>query len=342
MTEQMDAAAQDRQQQDVQQEHRKYVTDLGDWRRTQHCGQLTIADDGAEVCLMGWVQYRRDHGGLIFVDLRDREGLTQVVFSPDMAPAAHANAHILRSEYVLAIKGRVRPRPEGMVNPNLVTGQIEVVVYEWKLLNTSKTPPFPIEDRCDAGENLRLAWRYLDLRRPRMQANLRLRHRVAQCVRRFLDENGFTEVETPVLQTMAGGANARPFITHHNALDADMYLRISLELYLKRLIVGGFDRVYEIGRVFRNEGLSVRHNPEFTLLELYQAYTDFEGMMNLTEDLIKYLACDVLKTPIVKYGEYELDLAKPFERLTMKQAVKKYAGVDFVKLSGVVTPTKAT
>ena len=143
---------------DVQQEHQKFIEDLGDWTRSHTCGQLTLDNDGQTVCLMGWVQYRRDHGGLIFVDLRDREGLTQVVFSPDIAPAAHENAHILRSEYVLAIKGVVRPRPEGMTNPNLVTGAIEVVVHEWKLLNTSKTPPFAIEERCDAGENLRLAW----------------------------------------------------------------------------------------------------------------------------------------------------------------------------------------
>ena len=156
------------QMQDVQLEHQKFVEDLGDWQRSHNCGQLTLDDDQAEVCLMGWVQYRRDHGGLIFVDLRDRDGLTQVVFSPDIAPSAHENAHILRSEYVLAVKGKVRPRPVGMVNSTMVTGEIEVVAYEWKLLNTSKTPPFPIEDRCDAGENLRLAWRYLDLRRPRL------------------------------------------------------------------------------------------------------------------------------------------------------------------------------
>ena len=123
------------QTQDIQQEHQKFIEDLGDWQRSHSCGQLTLADDAAEVCLMGWVQYRRDHGGLIFVDLRDRDGLTQVVFSPDIAPAAHENAHILRSEYVLAVRGRVRPRPEGMVNSTLITGEIEVVAHEWKLLN---------------------------------------------------------------------------------------------------------------------------------------------------------------------------------------------------------------
>ena len=148
MTEQMQT--QDAQL-DVQREHQKFVTELGDWHRSHSCGQLTINNDGEDVCLMGWVQYRRDHGGLIFVDLRDRDGLTQIVFSPDIAPAAHENAHILRSEYVLAVKGKVRPRPDGMINANMVTGQIEIVAYEWKLLNTSKTPPFPIEDRSDAG-----------------------------------------------------------------------------------------------------------------------------------------------------------------------------------------------
>ena len=153
---------------------------LGDWKRTHTNGELTLADNGKEVCLMGWVQYRRDHGGLIFIDLRDRYGLTQVVFSPDTAPEAHETAHVLRSEYVLAVRGRVRPRPDGMTNPNMKTGEIEIVVTEWKLLNTSKTPPFQIEDRVEAGENLRLQWRYLDLRRPRMARNLELRSRTAQ------------------------------------------------------------------------------------------------------------------------------------------------------------------
>ena len=152
--------------QDLQLEHYKYVTELGDWKRTHSCSELTLADNGREVCLMGWGQFRRDHGGLIFVDLRDREGLTQVVFSPDFNAEAHERAGILRLEYVIAIRGKVRPRPEGMTNPNLKTGEIEVVVSDWKLLNTSKTPPFAIEDRCDAGENLRLTWRYLELLRP--------------------------------------------------------------------------------------------------------------------------------------------------------------------------------
>lgn len=184
---------------------------LGDWKRTGTCGELTMADNGAEVCLMGWVQYRRDHGGLIFIDLRDRYGLTQIVFSPEYAPAAHEAAKVLRSEYVLAIKGKVRPRPEGMLNPNLRTGEIEVVVSEWKLLNTSKTPPFLIEDRVEAGETLRLQWRYLDLRRPRMARNLELRSRTAMAIRKALSEDGFLEVETPIL-TKSTPEGARDYL----------------------------------------------------------------------------------------------------------------------------------
>ena len=155
------------------------------------------------------------------------------------------------------------------------------------------------------------------------------RSKIISCIRQYLDGNGFMEVETPILVPNAGGAAARPFDTHYNALDEDVHLRISLELYLKRLIVGGLERVYEIGRVFRNEGLDTRHNPEFTLLELYQAYTDYHGMMDLSENLYRHVAQEVLGTTLIKYGDVEIDLSKPFERLTMVEAVKKYAGVDF-------------
>ncbi|MDY7001876.1 MAG: OB-fold nucleic acid binding domain-containing protein, partial [Thermodesulfobacteriota bacterium] len=182
---------------DVQKDHQLFLEDLGGWRRTHHCRELTAAHIGGDVCLMGWAQFRRDHGGLIFIDLRDREGLTQVVFSPEVSPEAHDRAHILRTEYVLAIKGRVRERPEGMRNENLFTGEIEVVVSEWKLLNTSKTTPFEIEDRVEASEDLRLKYRYLDLRRPKLAGNFILRHRAAQSVRNFLDRRGFLEIETP-------------------------------------------------------------------------------------------------------------------------------------------------
>ncbi|WP_300800652.1 aspartate--tRNA ligase [uncultured Desulfovibrio sp.] len=305
------------QSQDLQQEHQKYIEEVGDWTRTHSCGQLTEADDGAEVCLMGWAQYRRDHGGLIFVDLRDREGLTQVVFSPEIAPKAHEDAHILRAEYVLAIKGRVRPRPEGMTNPNLVTGGIEVVVKEWKLLNTSKTPPFPIEDRTDAGENLRLTWRYLDLRRPRMQANLRLRHRVAQAIRRYLDEGGFIEVETPIL-TKSTPEGARDFLVPSRLNNGQFYaLPQSPQLFKQLLMVGGLDRYFQIVRCFRDEDLRADRQPEFTQVDIEMSFVDEEKVMNMAEGLMARVFKDVM-------GQ---DIPHPFPRMPYAEAMSRY-GVD--------------
>ncbi|MBO6171257.1 MAG: aspartate--tRNA ligase [Desulfovibrio sp.] len=315
MTEQI--ATQDAQQQDVQKEHQRYVVELGDWRRSHNCGQLTLRENGQTVCLMGWVQYRRDHGGLIFVDLRDREGLTQVVFSPDIAPEAHKDAHILRSEYVLAVKGRVRPRPEGMVNPNMPTGEIEVVVLEWKLLNTSKTPPFPIEDRTDAGENLRLAWRYLDLRRPRMQANLRLRHKVAQAARRFLDEQGFIEVETPVL-TKSTPEGARDFLVPSRLNSGEFYaLPQSPQLFKQLLMVAGMERYFQIVRCFRDEDLRADRQPEFTQVDLEMSFVNEEQVMTVAEGLMARVFHDVM-------GK---ELVTPFPRMPWDEAMSRF-GVD--------------
>ena len=314
MTEQMQT--QDAQQ-DVQREHQKFVTELGDWQRSHSCGQLTINNDGEDVCLMGWVQYRRDHGGLIFVDLRDRDGLTQIVFSPDIAPAAHENAHILRSEYVLAVKGKVRPRPDGMVNAGMITGQIEIVAYEWKLLNTSKTPPFPIEDRSDAGENLRLTWRYLDLRRPRMQANLRLRHKVSQAARRFLDDNGFTEVETPVL-TKSTPEGARDFLVPSRLNNGEFYaLPQSPQLFKQLLMVAGMERYFQIVRCFRDEDLRADRQPEFTQVDLEMSFADEEQVMGIAEGLMARVFKDVM-------GK---ELSLPFPRMPWDEAMARY-GVD--------------
>lgn len=305
------------QTQDVQQEHRKFIVDLGDWQRSHTCGELTLAENGADVCLMGWVQYRRDHGGLIFVDLRDREGLTQIVFSPDIAPAAHENAHILRSEYVLAVKGKVRPRPEGMVNANMVTGAVEVVAYEWKLLNTSKTPPFAIEDRCEAGENLRLAWRYLDLRRPRMQAHLRLRHKVAQSARRYLDECGFVEVETPVL-TKSTPEGARDFLVPSRLNPGEFYaLPQSPQLFKQLLMVGGLDRYFQIVRCFRDEDLRADRQPEFTQIDMEMSFADENQVMSMAEGLMARVFKEVMGR----------DLPLPFPRLGWDEAMRRY-GVD--------------
>jgi len=184
---------------------------LGDWEKSHDCNSLGRSQVDARVSLMGWVQRRRDHGGLIFADLRDREGITQVVFDPQHSASAHDRAHALRSEYVIAVSGKVRLRPEGMTNPKLVTGEIEVIVDELRILNTSKTPPFQIEDDVDASESIRLRYRYLDLRRPKMFRNLLLRHRTAQVIRSYFNKMGFLEVETPVL-TKSTPEGARDYL----------------------------------------------------------------------------------------------------------------------------------
>ena len=208
-------------------------------------------------------------------------------------------------------------------------GEISIHTHSIQLLSKSLLP-LPEKFHGLKDQDLRYRQRYVDLIvNPDVRETFIKRSKIIKGIRDFLDDNGFLEVETPQLHSIAGGASARPFITHHNALNIDLYLRIALELYLKRLIVGGFEKVYEIGRVFRNEGMDPKHNPEFTLLELYQAYTDYYGMMDLTENLLRKLAKDVCGSEIISYGEYTLDFSRPFERISMKDAVKKYAGVDF-------------
>ena len=209
------------------------------------------------------------------------------------------------------------------------TGEISVHVHSMTLL-AKCLKPLPEKFHGLTDTDLRYRQRYLDMIvNPEVRDNFVKRSKIISALRAFLESRGFMEVETPVLHTQAGGAAARPFITHHNTLDIDMYLRIALELHLKRLIVGGFPRVYEIGRVFRNEGMDTKHNPEFTMLELYQAYTDYHGMMDITEDMFRYVARAVNGTAVVQYGDVTIDLEKPFARMSMVEAVKKYSGVDF-------------
>jgi len=209
------------------------------------------------------------------------------------------------------------------------TGEISVHVQSMTLL-AKCLKPLPEKFHGLTDTDLRYRQRYLDMIvNPEVREAFVKRSQIISAIRSFMEERGFLEVETPVLHTQAGGAAARPFITHHNTLDIDMYLRIALELHLKRLIVGGFPRVYEIGRVFRNEGMDPRHNPEFTMLELYQAYTDYNGMMDLIEDMIRFVARKVNGVAVVQYGDVTIDLEKPFARMSMVEAVKQYAGVDF-------------
>lgn len=303
--------------QTLQEEHQKYIAPLGDFSRTHTCGELTAAHVGQEVRLTGWVQFRRDHGGLIFVDLRDRSGLTQVVFIPEVAAKAHENAHILRSEYVVALDGYVRPRPEGMANAQMVTGEIEVVVRSWKLLNTSLTPPFAIEERTDPGENLRLQYRYLDLRRPRMAHNLILRHKVAQAVRRYLDELDFVEVETPFL-TKSTPEGARDFLVPSRVNQGQFYaLPQSPQLFKQLLMVSGLDRYFQIARCFRDEDLRADRQPEFTQIDLEMSFVDEEAVMKVGEGLMARVFKDVM-------GK---DIPLPFPRMTYATAMDKY-GVD--------------
>ena len=252
--------------------------------RTHTNGELTAANIGETVTLTGWVARRRDHGGVAFVDLRDREGVTQCVFHNE------ADFEHLRNEYVLRVTGLVTKRPEGNENPNLATGEIEVEVSAVEVLNTAAPLPFQIDEHVEVGEEARLRYRYLDLRRPEPARIMRLRSEANRAARNLLAEDGYIEVETPVLQLVHGGATARPFRTHLNAFDQPMTMRIATELPLKRAVVGGIERVYEIGRVFRNEGVDSTHSPEFTTLECYETYADQFVMAERMKEIIQSCA----------------------------------------------------
>ncbi len=287
---------------------------LEGWKRTHDNASLTLGDIGENVCLMGWVQFRRDHGGLIFIDLRDREGLTQVVFDPEANPQAHARAHSLRTEYVLAVKGTVRARPEGMANPSLITGEIEVLVSEFKLLNTAKTPPFEIEDRSDPSEQLRLAYRYLDLRRPRLTRNFILRHKAAQAVRTFLDGNGFLEIETPML-TRSTPEGARDFLVPSRQNPGQFFaLPQSPQLFKQILMVSGLERYYQIVKCFRDEDLRADRQLEFTQIDLEMTFVDEEQVMDLAEEMIRA----VFRSTLGK------ELPDPFPRMSWEEAMRDY------------------
>jgi len=286
-------------------------------RRTHHCCELGAKDIGNEVVLMGWVQRRRDHGGVIFVDLRDRKGLTQVVFNPEVDQAVHTKAHAIRSEYVLAVRGTVDHRPEGMVNPNLATGEIEVMVTELKILNAAETPPFLIEDSVDVSENIRLTHRHLDLRRPQLQQNIILRHRAASSVRNYLNSHGFIDVETPVL-TRSTPEGARDYLVPSRVNPGQFYaLPQSPQIFKQLLMISGFDRYYQIVRCFRDEDLRADRQPEFTQVDIEMSFIGEEDIIALSEGMIQTLFKDVL----------DISLDTPFNQLTYDQAVGRF-GLD--------------
>ena len=296
--------------------------------QTHHAQQIKDTyTDGEEmnVSIAGRIMSKRIMGKAGFAHLQDGSGSIQLYVSRDsLGEENYAAFKSMDIGDIVGVKGYVFTTR---------TGEISVHAQSVTLLSKS-LQVLPEKYHGLKDTDARYRQRYVDLIvNPEVRDVFVKRSRIISEIRRVLDDRGFLEVETPVLHTIAGGANARPFITHHNTLDIDMYLRIALELHLKRLIVGGFERVYEIGRVFRNEGMDTRHNPEFTLLELYQAYTDFNGMMDLTEELIRTVAKNVLGTAQITYGGVAIDLDKPFERLSMKDAVKKYSGVDFDTLA---------
>ena len=290
---------------------------LGNMRRSHHCWELGIDDVDKEVVLMGWVHRRRDHGGVIFVDLRDREGITQVVFNPLVDKKIHAKAHVIRNEYVLAVRGKVDPRPADMVNPKLKTGQIEVSVTELKILNKAKTPPFLIEDEIDASETVRLRYRHLDLRRSKMQKNLILRHQVTAVVREYLNQNGFFDLETPFL-TRSTPEGARDYLVPSRVNPGQFYaLPQSPQIFKQLFMIAGFDRYYQIVRCFRDEDLRADRQPEFTQIDIEMSFVGESDVMELTEGLMTRLFKRVLG----------IKLRRPFYRLTYEEAVGRY-GLD--------------
>ncbi len=273
------------------------------------------------VSVAGRMMFKRVMGKASFMSLRDLKGNIQVYVARD-AIGEEPYADFKKSDVgdIYGVEGYLF---------RTMTGEVSVHANKITLLSKS-LQPLPEKFHGLTDTEIRYRQRYIDLIcNPEVKDTFVKRSQIIKEIRNFLDTRNFMEVETPMLVSNAGGAAARPFETHYNALDEDVKLRISLELYLKRLIVGGLERVYEIGRVFRNEGVDTRHNPEFTLMELYQAYTDYEGMMELTESMFRYLAQKVLGTTKFKYGDIELDFGKPFERMTMNDAIKKYAGIDF-------------
>ncbi|HLS91101.1 MAG TPA: aspartate--tRNA ligase, partial [Limnochordia bacterium] len=263
--------------------------------KTHDCGTLRPKDAGTAVKLAGWVQRRRDHGGLIFVDLRDRSGVVQVVVNPErVGPEVFARAERLRSEYVIMVEGEVVRRMPGMENPALATGEIEVVATALEILNEAATPPFPIDRPVDVEENLRLRYRYLDLRRPDLQRNLALRHRVTQAIRSYLDKQGFYEIETPML-TRSTPEGARDYLVPSRVNPGTFYaLPQSPQLFKQLLMVSGFERYFQIARCFRDEDLRADRQPEFTQLDVEMSFVDENDVLSLIEGLIAHVFREAL------------------------------------------------
>ncbi|MFA5239409.1 MAG: aspartate--tRNA ligase [Phycisphaerae bacterium] len=286
-------------------------------KRTHNCGQLRLEDAGKKVTLAGWVHSYRDHGGLVFIDLRDKEGLTQLVFNPETQPEAHKQARAARCEWVIAARGMVQPRGEGLENPKLPTGQIEVFVHDVEILNISKTPPFEIEDGIKTSEEVRLTRRYIDLRRPQMQKTLRIRHRVTKMVRDYFDQLGFLEIETPIL-AKSTPEGARDFLVPSRLMPNCFYaLPQSPQLFKQILMVGGVDKYFQIVRCFRDEDPRADRQAEFTQIDVEMSFVDCNDIIGVHENLVAKIWKRILKA----------EVKAPMRRMTYKEAVDDY-GTD--------------
>ena len=302
--------------------------------RTHECGVLRAENIGERVVLKGWVQYRRDFGGLIFIDLRDRTGLTQVVFTPENSQEALDLADTFRSEYIIEVEGEVRPRTPDMVNPNLDTGMIEVYVDKVTLINKSKTPPFQIEDRIQVNEDLRLKYRYIDLRRPVMYKTFKLRSDVTKVVRNFLQDEGFLEVETPIL-TKSTPEGARDYLVPSRVHEGEFYaLPQSPQLFKQLLMVSGFEKYFQIARCFRDEDLRADRQPEFTQIDMEMSFLTQEEILDINERLIQKVMKEIKG----------IDIPRPFQRMKYDEAMSRYGsdkpdvrfGLELIDLTDVV------
>jgi len=316
--------------------------------RTHYCGAINEKLEGQEVTLCGWVHRRRDHGGVIFLDVRDREGIAQVVFDPDYQECFQL-ADRVRSEYVIQVTGKIRMRPEGTHNPNMVTGKVEVLAKSLVVLNQAETPPFPLDEYSDVGEDVRLRYRFLDLRRPEMANKLRLRSRITASLRRYLDEQGFLDVETPIL-TKATPEGARDYLVHSRTHPGSFFaLPQSPQLFKQLLMVAGFDRYYQIAKCFRDEDLRADRQPEFTQIDIETSFLGEEEIMGITEGMIRSLFKEVLDVELGdfprmsyaeamrRYGSDKPDLRIPLELVDVEDLLKD---VEFKVFSGPANDPK--
>ncbi len=307
---------------------------LGGWKRTQYCGQLRAEHAGQTVTLFGWVQRRRDLGQLIFVTLRDREGLVQVIFDPETHKESHEKAKAIRPEFVLGVKGVVRRRPEGQANAAMPTGEVEIVVSELKILNEAATPPIAIEDEAETSEDIRLKWRFLDLRRPGVQRILFLRHRAYQVIRRYLSEQGFIELETPVL-SKSTPEGARDYLVPSRVHPGAFYaLPQSPQLYKQLLMISGFDRYFQIVKCFRDEDLRADRQPEFTQIDIETSFLDQDSLLPIMEGLVATLLRETIG----------IEIPLPLRRIPYAEAMDRFGsdkpdtrfGLELRNLSGVL------